>query len=1002
MAFKKIALTCTLAAAMCLSALPEVHTSKTANAQTYEKEAASYTNVAETAETDDVSYNKYYYNQLSAQSKKFYGALEEMAEDGTLKKGKGEYDLIANNVLTQAEVTAYVNNGTSVLVSFGAARDAFYLDHPEIFYVDFSQLSISVGTKQGNLVATLGTGRSDNWYIRTSDGTVKYSSEAQVNAAISAFDTKLDSLAADLSDTPDAFKVSEANTAIVDSIEYSFETSSSGYTENEAFIRSAYAAVTGKGVCEGYARSYKALMDKLGVPCVIVQGEGYSNPEIGIGEAHAWNYVQIDEKWYAVDPTWNDTTGKKDSYLFLGSADITADHSVNGVISPAGFEFRYPALYAYNYGVTSDFAYEFIPDGNVVNIKVSYKNLNIRELYEDGKYFALRYASTNNGVLEWSAYSFPYYNYKEYPESPVINAHDYSQIMNQSTQFEYVKFAIIDIAPNDPTFSAMGVYAKELDPSHILDFSPDVSNSTFGNYFSAPFPTMVTPDNSTVRSLGESLYVTATFNEDLVLPAGFEIGAVCKDSKGKEVAAAEVTDIKWSADDCRKVSFKFKPSVAYGEDVCSVYITGLAGKSSNIEPAPITYTFHRKQVVCNRVYGDGRLYMEVFGNPQIVADGDLSVDGWQIDGKYASANQRSQLMLVASKPDDKTSEKMEELVDGKLGADAVLKSSTYEIDLTLCNCVTKIPNGSYMQVGFGFPEGYGPEDAGVTFKVYHYKNDGSGNITGVEEIPCVITEYGIMATVSSFSPFAIVAVDKTKVDSTAKSIYSYSTGNGKVATANAKGSINSVVSGGTVTYTLTADTGYGVDYVLLNGEKKAVQNGGITLKYDELLENNTLEAHFVADSVKAREEQEGIENVAIKTTPFNPLGSLSVTASADKNEVKESDTVTLTATATVTDAVVQTNLTYEWYLGGTLVGEGETLTVENFDSSKAGEYTVKAVCTGANRRAVANAKVSLKVAEGDKKSNAGLIAGLVIVGVAVIAAAGVGVFFFLRSKKHNK
>ncbi len=1001
MHLKKIALTCTLAAAMCLSALPEINTAKTVNAKTYGKEAADYNVVAE---TDDLSYNKYYYNRLSAQSKKFYTALEEMNGDGTLKKGKGEYDLIAKGVLTQAEVTSYVNNGTGVLVSFGAARDAFYLDHPEIFYVDFSQLSISVGTKQGNLVATLGTGRSDNWYIRSSGGAVKYSSEAQVDAAISAFDTKLNSLAANLAGLSDYEKATGANTAIVDTIEYSFETTASGCTENEAFIRSAYAAVTGKGVCEGYARSYKALMDKLGVPCVIVQGEGYSDPEKGIGEAHAWNYVKLDEKWYAVDSTWNDTTGKKDSYLLLGSAQITADHSANGVISPAGFEFRYPALYAYNYGVTSDFAYEFMPDDNVVNINVSYKGSSIKDLYEQGKYFVLRYGSTVNGSLEWSAYTYPYYNYKDYPDSFVKNEDGYSRLMNMSTQFEYMQFAIVDIAPNDPTFFATGAYAKDLDPSHVLDSSPEIENGTYGNYFSAPFPTMVTPDNSTVRSLGETLYVTATFNEDLKLNEGAEIGAVCRDSKGKDVTAAEVTDIEWSKDDSRKVSFRFKPSVAYGEDVCSVYITGLTGKDSNLEPAPITYTFHRRQVVCNRVYGDGRLYMEVFGNPQIVADGDLSVDGWQIDGKYASANQRSQLMLVASKPDEKTSGKMEELVDGELGADAVLKSSTYEIDLTLCNCVTKIPNGSYMQVGFGFPDGYGPEDAGVTFKVYHYKSAASGNITGVEEIPCVITEYGIMATVSSFSPFAIVAVDKTKVESTAKSIYSYSTGNGKITAANAKGSITTLESGGSVTYTLAPDTGYGVDYVLLNGEKKAVQNGSITLSYNDLAENNTLEAHFVADSVKSREAQEGIENVAVKTTPFNPLGSLSVTASADKTEAEESDTVTLTATAAVTDAVVQTNLTYEWYLGETLVGEGATLTVENLDSSKAGEYTVKAVCTGANRRATATAKVSVKIAEdGDgEKSNAGLIAGLVIVGVAVIAAAGVGVFFFLRKKKGNK
>lgn len=57
-------------------------------------------------------------------------------------------------------------------------------------------------------------------------------------------------------------------------------------------------------VCEGYARAFKLVCDKLKIPCVLVSGAG-----------HMWNYVQVDingngtAKWYLLDATWDDPTG---------------------------------------------------------------------------------------------------------------------------------------------------------------------------------------------------------------------------------------------------------------------------------------------------------------------------------------------------------------------------------------------------------------------------------------------------------------------------------------------------------------------------------------------------------------------------------------------------------------------------------------------------------------------------------------------------------------------
>jgi len=54
--------------------------------------------------------------------------------------------------------------------------------------------------------------------------------------------------------------------------------------------------VNKRAVCQGYALTYKLLMDKLGVECYMVISESMN---------HAWNIVKIDGEYYHVDVTWD-------------------------------------------------------------------------------------------------------------------------------------------------------------------------------------------------------------------------------------------------------------------------------------------------------------------------------------------------------------------------------------------------------------------------------------------------------------------------------------------------------------------------------------------------------------------------------------------------------------------------------------------------------------------------------------------------------------------------
>ena len=90
----------------------------------------------------------------------------------------------------------------------------------------------------------------------------------------------------------------------------------------------AYGAlIEGKSVCQGYAYAFKMLCDKAQIPCWIVTGY-YREP-------HAWNYVWLDEEYYQVDVTWDDTNNRaSNSPYFLAGQDYAKDYVVEDNSAP--------------------------------------------------------------------------------------------------------------------------------------------------------------------------------------------------------------------------------------------------------------------------------------------------------------------------------------------------------------------------------------------------------------------------------------------------------------------------------------------------------------------------------------------------------------------------------------------------------------------------------------------------------------------------------------------
>ncbi len=62
--------------------------------------------------------------------------------------------------------------------------------------------------------------------------------------------------------------------------------------------------VYGEALCEGYAKAYQMLLDKVGIPNRLVSGSAGDTE--ASAENHMWNQVKIDNVWFHVDCTWDD------------------------------------------------------------------------------------------------------------------------------------------------------------------------------------------------------------------------------------------------------------------------------------------------------------------------------------------------------------------------------------------------------------------------------------------------------------------------------------------------------------------------------------------------------------------------------------------------------------------------------------------------------------------------------------------------------------------------
>lgn len=323
---------------------------------------------------EEANKNKWYYNQISNKTDDIskiattlYKELEKMYETEWLIVSL-EYEV--TDKFSQPQLGNYLLKDDSELQkAMSIAKFAFSADYPEVYYVDFTKLAIRLeqqgqGTK-AEYHAYIGAVDGNSYY--TENIVMDYSEKDEVNdimdvaTVINDFDSEADNIInnkptqgtkADEEYSRELIKY--VHDEIIRIAEYKTQETATNTVidgkkiDNRAHLNSPYGVlVRNEGSALGYARTFKAILDRLGLTSILVQGTYNQEEQVA---NHVWNYVQIGEDWYVVDCTLDELFTSEvaetahSEYLIVDAKKVKATHNKAQNIGNTDYKIEYPAL----------------------------------------------------------------------------------------------------------------------------------------------------------------------------------------------------------------------------------------------------------------------------------------------------------------------------------------------------------------------------------------------------------------------------------------------------------------------------------------------------------------------------------------------------------------------------------------------------------------------------------------------------------------------------------
>lgn len=285
----------------------------------------------------DYQEDSYFYNQLDDNAKAIYLGIQDNLEN--MKSGNYRIDFGTRfNTLLQTK-----EGQESLSISYQDAVDALKQDTPGLFYIDFSKVYLNTySLTEGNTTTHtvfIDQGDNQNYFAKG------FNTKSDVVRAVAQVEEVRNLVVSAIPEGSSNFeKILYVHDWLVDNLSYD-ETLSKDNRSN------VFGALVEKSVtCQGYAKAFKYIIDSLSVPCILVKGDATNSQ--GTTEKHVWNYVQINDGWYAVDVTWDDP-------IIIGSGELSPEikytyfckgksfldnHVEEGTLPGSEEYFKYPEL----------------------------------------------------------------------------------------------------------------------------------------------------------------------------------------------------------------------------------------------------------------------------------------------------------------------------------------------------------------------------------------------------------------------------------------------------------------------------------------------------------------------------------------------------------------------------------------------------------------------------------------------------------------------------------
>ena len=208
------------------------------------------------------SYSNYYFNELDNEEKITYILIDRVV--------KNKEEIVKLKGVKFKNIQDQINDTFT----------AYLYDNPEAFYLSSTY---TIMTKQvlGFDINSIKLEYIDKDKINQ----MQYELELKVGEIIAKYITD------DMTEYKKELVIHDILSKTIDY--YKYDT-----IENIPDIKhTAYGAlVENEAVCDGYAKAFKLILNKLGLECIVVSGVTENAP-------HAWNIVKIEDEYYHVDVT---------------------------------------------------------------------------------------------------------------------------------------------------------------------------------------------------------------------------------------------------------------------------------------------------------------------------------------------------------------------------------------------------------------------------------------------------------------------------------------------------------------------------------------------------------------------------------------------------------------------------------------------------------------------------------------------------------------------------